>query len=174
MFSWLAKALFTLTAFAPVLLTYMIVAFMSKSYILALSLGFVVYALLLLFGYFISSSRNSFEEMNFRADSIENVDSEYTGFVLLYIFPLLTSDIDAINWQFLVPFVGLFAAITLFGNGFSFNPLLALTGWNSYKVTSSGRVTYILFARRKIMNLDDEFKVQRLFGYTLFEIQGEK
>jgi hypothetical protein len=172
MFNILARLLLTSTALAPVGLTYAWVAFMQGYHdsgwrILLLSLGLVIVCILLLW-----SAKLSLPISRFKAESVEAADHENTAFLLLYVMPLFTSKFEALDWQFWVPTLIIFAIITATGYHYHFNPLLSLFGWHFYKVGSREGVTYILITRKHLRTAATELRVGQLTEYILIDVGG--
>jgi hypothetical protein len=172
MLSTLARILLTFTAMAPVSLTYAWVAwYQSEKSIAAicLLLGIVlVGACLLLLEY----AKQNLEALPLKVTSVEPSDAESFGFMLLYIFPLFTDRIGALNWELWIPVVVVFAIITGTGYGYHFNPLLGVMRWHFYKITSEDGVTYVLITRKHLRKAAGIHRVGQLTEYILLDLES--
>ena len=166
-----AKLLLTATAVAPVSLTYAWVAwYQCENLIAIIACGLAIFMLaicVLLLRYVSSHS----ESLPLNAASIEPADSESLGFMLLYVFPLFTDSIEALNWELWAPIMILFGVIIGTGYSYHFNPLLGLLGWHFYKVTSAGGVTYVLITKKHLRNAASVGRVGQLTEYVLIDLE---
>ncbi len=169
MFSWFAKLLLTGTAIAPVGFTYAWVAYTTNQKTVGLlaiagSL-FLVLICIWLLGY----AKNNLENINFQASSVEAADRENMSFLLLYLLPLFTAKLTALNWQVWLPAILIFAVITSTGYSYHFNPLLGMMGWHFYKVSTPEGVTYVLITKKELRHIQDPFRVVQLTEYIVLD-----
>lgn len=87
-------------------------------------------------------SVKKFEPLSFKVTSVEAADRENFAFLLLYLMPLFTSPLDAVNWESALPVIIVFGAVVATGYNYHFNPLLGFLGWHFYKVGTPEGVTY--------------------------------
>ena len=141
-----AHLLLTATSVAPVGLSYAWVAWMqSQLVVAAVALGIALVALLACLG-LLAYARRNLEALNLQPQTVEPAYSENLGFMLLYVLPLFTDRIAALNWSAWVPIILMFGLVVGTGYGYHFNPLLSILRWHFYKVTSTDGVTYVLIA----------------------------
>lgn len=168
--SVLAKILLTASSIAPVSLTYAWVAYMQEeSRVAWISLSVGIAAVLSCLG-ILRYARDTLEEVPFQLGSIEPVDNEHIGFMLLYILPLFTDSITTLHWEIWLPVIIVFAIIIGTGFGYYFNPLLGLLQWHFYRVTSTDGVTYVIITRKHIRSVAEELRVGQLTEYMLLDL----
>lgn len=114
------------------------------------------------------------EKIDFKITSVETADHESIAFLLLYLLPLFTATIDALNWQILAPAILLLALVTVSGTGYHFNPLLSLMGLKFYRVGTEEGVSYLLLTQKIIKNKDQRFIVGQLTDYIVIDLKGSK
>ena len=109
MLSRIAKFALTITAIAPVLLTYSGVSFLKGDGVAATWLfgGFLILSFICL--WLLHYVKNKVESTPFRATSVEIADGENIAFLMLYLFPLFTGRTVTLDWQIWLP------AILVFG-----------------------------------------------------------
>ncbi|MBA4130087.1 MAG: hypothetical protein C0519_01540 [Hyphomicrobium sp.] len=173
MFSALAKWLLTSTAIAPVALTYAWVAFQASKYELAAGLLVLCALLVFISLCLLRFARQNIERVNFKAQTIEAADNENIAFLLLYLLPLFTANIETLTWQVWLPMIVIFAIITATSYSYHFNPLLGMMGWHFYKVTTAEGVTYVLITKKQLRNAAEQLQVGQLTEYILLD-QGDK
>lgn len=173
MLNTLAKWLLTSTAIAPVALTYAWVAYQAGSTQLALILGALCFALLMVCLGLLGYSRKTLERVSFTAKSVEAADSENVAFLLLYLLPLFTGKINELTWQIWVPMIAIFAVITATSYSYHFNPLLGMLDWHFYKVESADGITYVLITKKQLRKAAEQIQVGQLTEYILIDL-GEK
>lgn len=173
MLNTLARLLLTSTALAPVGLTYAWVAWVQNEHrwavgILACSIVLVLTCIAVL-----RNAKISLSSTTFKAVEVEAADHENTAFLLLYVMPLFTSKFNTLDWQFWVPTVVIFAAITATGYNYHFNPMLGLMKWHFYKVKSSEGVTFVLITKKHLRSAAKELQVGQLTEYILLDLEDK-
>jgi len=172
MLSKAARLMLTSTAVAPVLLTYAWVAFQAdETHLAVLLLSACALLVAVCLGLLWYAKRN-LERMKFSATSVEAADRENMGFLLLYLLPLFTADITALNWQVWIPAIIVFGAVVATGYSYHFNPLLGLIGWHFYKVGTTEGVTYVLITKRQLRNATEAIEVGQLTEYIVLDVRG--
>jgi len=169
MFNTLAKWLLTSTAIAPVALTYAWVAYQAGKWQLAAGLIALCIALVVVAIWLLRVARSQIERIAFKAETVEAADNENIAFLLLYMLPLFTANIDNLTWQVWVPAVVIFAVITATGYSYHFNPLLGMMGWHFYKVTTAEGITYVLITKKQLRNAAEQLQVGQLTEYILLD-----
>lgn len=174
MFSVIAKLLLTSTAIAPVALTYAWVAYQAGKSELAGGLTILCIVLVIVAVWLLRVARAQLERVTFKAVTVEAADNENIAFLLLYLLPLFTANIEALTWQVWVPMIVIFAVITATGYSYHFNPLLGMMGWHFYKVTTDEGVTYVLITKQQLRKAAEPLQVGQLTEYILLDLRGKK
>lgn len=170
MFSAIIKSLLIMTSLTPICMVYAWVA-ISEGYVWApfwLLLASCV--LVLVCWAVLSFGVSRLENFPFKFDSVEPADQESISFLLLYLSPLFLDKIADVNFNILVPALGVYAFLLATSYTYHFNPLISMMGWHFFKVQSSEGVTYVLLTRKKIRNVDRIEKVGQLTGYMLIDL----
>ena len=164
-----AKYVLTLTAFAPVLLIYSYVAATSGRCLLAAT--FVAFCALLVFLciFLIRRATRNLVSRTYETQVVETADSEIFTFLLIYLLPLITRDIQTYNWYVWIMITVLFCFVVATSYGFHFNPLLSVLGYHFYKIARQGEVTHVLITKRRLYKVGETLTVVRLSEYVLIE-----
>lgn len=163
----------TASAIAPIALTYAWVAYTQGEEsvaIYAVVAGIVAVGVCLCV---LRYAQKNIERMDFKPKSIEAADRESIGFMMLYLLPLFTDKVNTLNWSLWIPTVAVFAAITAFGYGYHFNPLLGLLGWHFYKIESAEGVTYVVITKKHLRAASQALTVGQLTEYILIDLGGQ-
>ncbi|AWV20021.1 hypothetical protein RADP37_05440 (plasmid) [Roseomonas mucosa] len=172
MLNVLARILLTITALAPVGLTYSWVAYMQGSTASATYILLATFFLLLTCLAVLWRAGKSLSASRFKAKAIEAADHENTTFLLLYVMPLFTAQFNTLNWQFWIPTILIFGFITATGYNYHFNPMLSLLGWHFYKVDSEEGVKFVLITKKHLRTASTEIEVGQLTEYILLDLGG--
>ena len=163
----IGNLLLTGTSIAPVFFVYAIASAFGKDFCAAAVFA-VLGAFLFIAGYsLLAHFRKVLEESTFRFCSIEVVDRESIGLLVLYVLPLFRIKFSELDPLMLIPAVVIFLALALTGHGYHFNPLLNLVGWHFYRAGTPEGVTYVLIAKKKIRNTTSSLTVRHLTPYTV-------
>lgn len=165
-----AKLLLTITAIAPVLLTYALISFLNDNIIEAAILFFIFLILFFICFSLLYYMKKNLERMDFRADSAEVADSENIAILVLYLLPLLSGRSITPDWKVWLPVVLVFGLAIIASYGYHFNPLLGFFGWHFYKVRSKENVTYVLITKKQLVNVTEMIEVGQLTEYMLVDI----
>jgi len=171
MLNTFAKLLLTATALAPVGCTYAFVYLLDGEYVIALILTLAAAALILLCQRLLSHLRTEAERTKFKVTSVEAADRENIAFLILYVFPLLTTSVDALNWEVIVPVMVVFALVISSGYNYHFNPLLGLLGYHFFKVSTEEGVTYVLITKRQLRDTKDALDVAQVTEYIVIDVE---
>lgn len=171
MLSLVARVVLTLTALAPVLLTYAWSVRQQDSG-LALLLVTAAALLTLLCVNILHKAEERLEKVSLRINGAEAADRENVAFLLLYISPLFGQAFLELNWSIALPVVLVFGLVTLTGYNYHFSPLLGLLGWHAYKVNSSEGITYVLLTKRQLRSALGPIVVRQLTEYVLIEFRS--
>lgn len=171
MFGAVAKFLLVLSAIAPVGLVYAWVCVTEKRYDVAIILvaGSVFLVLICLF--LLGFAKKKLERFPFRAAAVEAADRENIAFMLLYLSPLFTAQLDDLNLSVLIPALLVFILMTATGYNYHFNPLLDLLRWHFYRVSSAEGVTYVLVTKKQLRNAGQIKSVGQLTDYILIDLE---
>ncbi len=173
MLSRIAKFALTITAIAPVLLTYSGVAFLKGEGVSAMWLlgGFLILVFICL--WLLRYVKNNVESSSFQAVSVEIADGENIAFLMLYLFPLLTGRTVILDWQVWLPTILIFGTAVAVSYSYHFNPLLGLFGWHFYKASTEEGVTYVIISKKQFCNINQAIEVGQLTEYIVVDLGGK-
>lgn len=106
--------------------------------------------------------------------SVRVADGSAVTFVVAYLLPLVTIQVDAIRWGVLIVVLFLLATLVFYSDAYLVNPLLAMPpfAYHFYEVTTEEEVTFILVSRREIMNTRDPIDVLQVSRFMYLEVEG--
>lgn len=171
MLGFTARFLFTSTAIAPVAVVYAYALWIDDKTNLALYVLLAAAALILIAFLFIAYVFVRLQRHTIKFTSAETADQENIAFLLLYVSPLFTDNVESLNFSIAIPVVILFLLVIMSGNNYHFNPLLNMMGWHFYKVDTADNVSRVLISRRSIRNVVNEVKVVQLTDYVIMEVK---
>ena len=173
MLSRIAKFALTITAIAPVLLTYSGVAFLKGDGTAATWLfgGFLILSFICL--WLLHYVKNKVESMPFRATSVEIADGENIAFLMLYLFPLLTGRTVTPDWQIWLPAILVFGTAVAVSYSYHFNPVLGFLGWHFYKASTEEGVTYVIVSKKQFCNINQTIEIGQLTEYIVVDLGGK-
>jgi hypothetical protein len=166
-----ARVLLTASSIAPVGFVYAWVSWYQGQHRIAFICTVVSTMLVAACLSILKLAQSTIEALPFKAEAVEPADAKSFGFVLLYILPLFTEKIEALNWELWVPIVVVFAIIIGTGYGYHFNPLLGIMRWHFYKVTSEDGVTYVLITKKHLRTAAGIHRVGQLTEYILLDLE---
>ena len=158
-----------LTAFAPALFTYAGVSALNSEYCHAIWFLFFCAVLVVVCVDFLGTAKTRIQSKYFHAATVETVDNEVFGFLLVYLLPLITRDLANYNWPVWLLVTVLFCLVVSTGHGYHFNPLLTVLGYHFYKVTEPDGIPHILITSRRIYKTGEKLIVATLTDYVLLE-----
>ena len=167
----LTKFFLVATAFAPVLLVYGGVLCLQGEHLQA---GwFFVASVLLVFvcAMLVNFSKTRLREIEYTTKTVESADGEVSGFLLIYLLPLITRNLADYNWIAWGIVALLFCVVFARSFGFHFNPLLVLLGYHFYRVTEDSGLPHVLVTKRRIFRTGETLRVTRPSEYMLIEIK---
>lgn len=169
MLSSFARWILTATAVAPVLLSFAAVFAFDKEWHWAIAaVGGCLLLVAVCYG-MIRHARRELASSNFGFVKLEAADRENISFLLIYLLPLFTADLDNLNWSIWLPAIAIFAWITATGYSYHFNPLLNVLGWHFYRVEATEGVTYVLLTKRELRTASTSVEVCQLTEYILLD-----
>ena len=173
MLSRIAKFALTITAIAPVLLTYSGVAFLKGEAAAAIWLfgGFLILSFICL--WLLHYVKNKVESMPFRATSVEIADGENIAFLMLYLFPLLTGRTVTPDWQIWLPAILVFGTAVAVSYSYHFNPVLGFLGWHFYKASTEEGVTYVIVSKKQFCNINQTIEIGQMTEYIVVDLGGK-
>lgn len=172
MLNTFARITLTATAIAPVSLTYAWVAYYQGQTHVAVLAIVIAVLLTIVCVLLLAYVRAHTEALPFKVATVEPADGENLGFMLLYLLPLFTDEIAALNWELWFPLLIVFGFVIGTGYGYHFNPLLSLLRWHFYKVTSLEGVTYVLITKKHLRSTTGSLRVGQLTEYILLDLDG--
>lgn len=173
MFNPIAKVLLTATSVAPVAFAYGWIFLVNEKYAHAFFCLSACITLPILCAVFVLKVREDFEKQELTINTVEAADRENIAFLLLYLFPLLSTEITVPDWRVVVPILGIFSWVVATGHNYHFNPLLGLAGWHFYKVSTPEGVTYILITKKTIKTTQHKFVISQITEYLLLDTEGD-
>lgn len=174
MLSSFARLLLTSTSVAPILISFAFVYAFDGRWGLVCAIIAVCLALVFLCVFVIEQARKTLEQFSFSAKSVEAADRENIGFLFLYLLPLFTANLDALNWSVWAAAVVMFAWIVATGYSYHFNPLLNFLGWHFFRVVADEGVSYVLITRREIRSALDDAHVVQLTEYMILDTHSKQ
>ncbi len=105
----------------------------------------------------------------YKTKTVETADQEVLSFLLIYVLPLITRDLEDFNWIVYLFIVFFYCFVVVSSYGFHFNPLLTSLGYHFYKVTEEDGMPHVLIAKRHIRRTGESLAVGRLGPYLLIE-----
>lgn len=173
MFSQLARLALTVTALAPVFLTYGW-AVWSANPTLGVCLMLAAIGLGALCALLLLEAQRSLESVPVQITAAEAADRENIAFLLLYISPLFADTPSDLNWAIWLPVLIVFGITIATGYNYHFSPVLGFLGWHSYKVTSADGITHVLLTKRQLRNTVGKLDVRQLTEYVIIESNKAK
>lgn len=171
MLSTIAKISLTSTAIAPVGFTYAWVAWFNGDKLFSSLAVCGSLFLVLVCIWMLRYSKKKLERFNFTVQTVEAADRENMGFLVLYLLPLFTANLDTLNWVVWVPTLIIFAIITSTGYSYHFNPLLGVMKWHFYKVGTPEGVTYVLITKKELRHASQPLTVAQLTEYIVIDVE---
>ncbi|GGY49493.1 hypothetical protein [Parvularcula lutaonensis] len=169
MLSNVAKLCLTSTAIAPIFLTFGAISFAQEDYVhLIFWLAGVLVLTIVCLG-IIDYAQNNLEDIDVKITRVEAADRESLTFLLVYLLPLFTADLESLNFYIWVPILGIFSWITATGYNYHFNPVLNLWGWHFYRVETDEGVVYVLLTKRELRSALLDTQCGQLTEYILIE-----
>lgn len=169
-----AKLLLVSTSFAPIIITYAFVLWLSNrslvyiSALLALTLSLVVLCLLLL-----RQAKHHLERQTITISAITPSDNQVIGFVIAYLLPILSLTDPHIDLPVLAFMAIVFILLIWSTNAYHINPLLSFFGYHFYQVSLNDKVTYLLLTRKELHRTATIQTVIHLTDYMLLDGEVE-
>ena len=170
MLSYAASILLTGTAMAPVGLTYGAMAILEGAYLPGLVLIAACLVLWLACLGLLATAKGTFERVNVAISSVELVDRDSMGILVLYLFPLIGGTFGELTWHLLVPLGVIFLSLVVTSHYHHFNPLLNLLGWHYFRIQTKGGISYLLISKRELRSSAELLVLAQLTKYTLIEV----
>ena len=98
-------------------------------------------------------------------------DNEIHSFLLIYLLPLITKDIEGYDWIVWGVIAFFFCVMLTTSYGYHFNPFLVILGYHFYKVTERGGVPHLLITTRRLRRSGQAISVVQLSEYVLIELE---
>jgi len=173
--SILTRVIFAATALAPAGLFYAWAAYIDETTLPALGWVILVISLvtIVVFNFLLSEFQWFGEQSDFEYISVESANHETFSFLLIYLSPLFTAGIGAMNWQIWLPIVVVFIIVSGAGNSFYYNPLMHLFGWNFYKVGCEGGIPRILITKKTIKKSTGSTTIIELSNVVILDVEED-
>jgi len=165
-----AKLLLVGTSFAPIILTYAFVNFISNgSIITTVSLIIIVVALVTICLCLLKFSYKKIERQKINLSSISTADGEVVGFVIAYLLPILSIANPSIDYKVIGFIAGMFLIVIWTTNSYHINPLINLVGYHFYEVSADDNVTYLLLTKKELRKTSSVKKIIHLTEYMILD-----
>lgn len=179
--SRLIRFLFTVTALAPLFVTYAVVFFFNDGFAFALTVNNVVglvFIILMVVLVWLCHRILWFYSMKVASGpmditSLKVADRSAITFVVVYLLPLVTVQGIEVRPSVLLIVIGLLAWLVYHSDAYLVNPLLATWPfqYHFYEVTTKEEVVYILVSRREILNTRDTLEVKQISKYMFLDVE---
>lgn len=171
MFNQLIKVLLSITALAPILLTYSFVLYLEKNSNKLIFILVIITIILILLCYsLLYFAKRKLEKIRFQPKTIKSADSNIISFIIAYLIPFISLNSSVIDLKVLT-FVTFIILITIFRtHGYHINPLLSVVNYHFYEVTTNNGITYILISKKTLRNVSSVKLVTEISEYTLLDI----
>jgi hypothetical protein len=171
MLSRFAKLLIVSTSFAPVIATYAFIEWLNNSFSLQfLALVSVVVLLVVICWMVLRAASSQLERFEFEVASVKSADHEIVGFVLAYLFPLISLTDNPVFGPVLIFVMAIFFIVVWTTNSYHVNPLLGIIGYHFYDVTADSNVSFLLLTRKNLRRSKTKLEVVQLTNYIVLDI----
>ncbi len=168
-----AKLLLVSTSFAPIILTYAFVNFISGgSHTTTISLIIVVILLVFICLSLLRFSYNKLERQKICLNSIRTSDGEVVGFVIAYLLPILSIASPSIDYKVIAFIAFMFLVVIWTTNSYHINPLINFFGYHFYEVSADDNVTYLLLTKKELRKTSSIKTIIHLTEYMIMD--GER
>lgn len=166
----LAKLLFGLSGFAPILFVYALVLLFSCEYCTSAILFSSCIFLIAIYKCILKKVKQD-QTNTFCTETVEPADKDVFTLLLVYLLPVITRDLATYDWRIWILVTGLFCMVMfVFSYGYPFNSLLLVVfRYHFYKITEKNEIPHILITKRSISNAKNNLKVIDLTDYVLLE-----
>ena len=174
MISRFAKSVFVISATAPALVTFSAARYGTGEWKpWGVSSAIIAPLLCLLAWLLIKEFRRTLDKFSVEIIELKTADQEIVGFVVIYLFPLLTIGPLSISAAAALVVAALFLWILVTTHAYNFNPVLSAMGYHFYEVKSHDMVTYVLLSKRHLRTVPGFICTVQLTEYLLLDL-GEK
>ena len=172
--NFLQKWLYNLSAGAPLLLVFAIVWYCEKRIwiVSAVCVGLATLLMVLMLVAFSYGKRN-LPPIIITVTDVSPNDAWIVAYIISYILPFASMALDDYNLLLLFSTSVAIVLVAPFVNSAVPNPLLALSRYHFYQITSENGVSgYVLISKRKIRSAKDVKRVNRVFEFLLEDVEG--
>ena len=159
------KAIYILSALAPVLVVMAIVCWIQNGgWIIPFVLILITAILVLAFGISFGYAKSNIQTVAVKVDGISSMDGRIVIYVISYLLPLITIKIEDIMISILiiVAIVGILCAIG--ADSIAPNPLLFVLGYHFYRINIAGALSdYCLISKKRLKKEKDVNEVAQIF-----------
>jgi len=170
MFSRIIKYLLVATSVAPIVFVYWLVGALRKGDPLnRYWLLIVLAALVGICKYLLSTATTQLDKRTIQLKSVKSADHNIISFLFVYLLPIFdfVKKDEYYAWAFIIIVV---FVIIINTNTYHFNPLLSLVfGYRFYEVATMQEFTYILIAKKELVNRDQVTQYVQLTPYVILD-----
>lgn len=176
MINKLQKALWILSSGAPMLATFSIAWYITKStdmislFFIAISVILIIIAIAIF-----HSIKTRLSILELRAKKVTQNDKCILAYIVSYLLPFASIAFDKYNPYLFIGIATLVFITALLAHTPTANPLLFLVGYHFYDVeTENGIGNYLVISKRNIRNKNELKKIIRVTEYLLIDVSGGK
>jgi len=174
--SQLGKALFVLTALAPILFALIVNDLYAGKglaatwpWITCLVSLVLIWVCVLIFAY------TQLGRTSLSIKKVETADKETLSFLLAYLLPILAKDYTDLrqNTPTAIYIYAILFFAVYYSNSFHFNPLLAFVGFHFYEIETEDDMPYVLISRAVLKRQKSRREVVKLSEYVYLDVTKE-
>ena len=165
------KLLLVVSSLAPVFGAYAVNAVSRKengaaAWYAGIGLGLAIVCLLI-----IHACHKHLAREPLKVKKVVVADKQTLTFLIIYLLPMLTRDVLTLEGDILTTtyVFGIIGLAVYHSNAFTFNPILAFSGYHFYEVESQGGMTYLLLTKQIIRSQEKELSVVGISDYIFLE-----
>lgn len=165
------KLLLVVSSLAPVLGAYAVNAlsrkeFASAGWYAGIGFGLAIICLLV-----IHACHKHLAREPLKVKKVVAADKQTLTFLIVYLLPMLTKGVLTLEGDLLTTtyVFGIIGLAVYHSNAFTFNPILALSGYHFYEVESQGGMTYLLLTKQIIRSQENDLSVVGISDYVFLE-----
>lgn len=167
--NWWPRTILSITAFSPALVTYAMAYAVEGRFIAATICAAAFVTLWLTCDCTLRLCLRKFPLENLRIVSAETADNKASDHLLIYLLPLVTTNLTDHDWITWIVVVPLYCIVVGVGQGYQFNPLLIMSKFKFYKVSEDEGLPHVLVTKKKIRNTKVQISAVRISEYMYLD-----
>ncbi len=109
--------------------------------------------------------------ISFVVNEVRAVDNEVVGYIVTYLFPLISpAEVNGASLGFVLLVL---AVVLSASHAFTFNPLLTLLGYHFYEVKCASGISYLLMSKSDITDVKQVRRVSKISNYLMLDASGD-